>query len=103
MSKYLTRVENRKCGCEIWPIQQIGWNRLITIPKRHNCKRKHKDTIFQDSIIKRKENKVNSKKKQPLNNVISVLKNLNQLNNFIQQVDQLVSFKINILQRLKNF
>ena len=49
------------------------------------------DTIFQDSINTEISEQVNlQEESNKLNNVISVLKNLNSTgNNFIQQVDQI--------------
>lgn len=79
-------------------LEQVNYNNLkdtIVTQMVGDFKKDIQDTIFQDSID-REEGEQSELKEEAnkLNNVISVLKNLNSTgNNFIQQVDQLGEFQ----------
>ena len=70
---------------------------------RGDFKKDIQDTIFQNSINTEISEQVNLEdESKKLNNVISVLKNLNSTgNNFIQQVDQLSEFQDKYSQKIE--
>jgi hypothetical protein len=87
-------------------LEQINYDTLkdtIVTQMVGNFKENIQDTIFQDSINTEISEQVNLQEESTkLNNVISVLKNLNSTgNNFIQQVDQLGEFQDKYSQKIE--
>jgi hypothetical protein len=87
-------------------IEQVDYNTLkdtILTEMVGDFKENIQDTIFQDSINSEiDEQDTLNQESSKLNNVISVLKNLNSTgNNFIQQVDQLGEFQDKYSQKIE--
>ena len=87
-------------------LEQVNYNTLkdtIVTQMVGDFKENIQDTIFQDSINTEISEQVNlQEESNKLNNVISVLKNLNSTgNNFIQQVDQLGEFQDKYSQKIE--
>ncbi len=87
-------------------LEQVDYNTLkdtIVTQMVGDFKKDIQDTIFQDSINTELSTQVDLEDESTkLNNVISVLKNLNSTgNNFIQQVDQLGEFQDKYSQKIE--
>lgn len=88
-------------------LEQVDYNTLkdtIVTEMVGDFRQNIQDTIFQDSINTEISEQVNLEEEAvKLNNVISVLKNLNSTgNNFIQQVDQLGEFQDKYSQKIED-